>query len=129
MEAMKRSRLTRKTPLKRGTVPLRKTRLRPVSLKKAEWRQLYRMKWQAEARPVMLCQDCLGRFPLSMMHRHHPASQRGALIMVYVWICEECHTCIHDTGKVSRVLGKILPEFDGRKSTESTPNYFGVTLP
>lgn len=120
----------KRTPLKRRTGLKRKTRLKQVSLKKHEWRQLYRLKWHNEATPMMQCADCLGWFPLAQMSRHHPAGQGGANILVYTWIdWAGCHERINHNTKWARETGRLLPEFDGRKSTPETPNYFNVTLP
>lgn len=120
----------KRTPLKRGNKPLkRRTPLARVSLKKSEWRQLYRLKRDGERKPCMTCADCLGLFDGNEMEPHHPAGQVGARILVFVWLCKPCHKWIHDRGQWARETGRLLPEFSGRKSTTETVNYFNVKLP
>lgn len=126
---MKRSPIKRRTPLKRGTSKLKRTPLARVSVTKATWRELYRMKRDGERKPFMICADCLGIFPGDQMEPHHPGGQSKARIMVFVWLSRGCHKRIHDRATWARETGRLLPEFDGRKSTSETVNYFNVTLP
>lgn len=109
----------KKSPLKR------KSKLKPMSEAKKTWHRLYNEKKQ-KAHMVQACAACA--FPAIKweMEPHHPKGRQGARIMCYVWLCGTCHQWIHDNGKLARERGMLLPEFDGRKSTPETKNYFGV---
>lgn len=119
----------KRTPIKRRTPLKRKTPLARVSVTKATWRQLYRLKRDGERKLIMTCADCLGIHKGDAMEPHHPGGQSGPRIMVFVWLCRGCHREIHDRATWARETGRLLPEFSGRKSTAETPNYFNVTLP
>lgn len=125
---MKKSRLQRRTPLKRGTSKLKRTRLARVSVTKATWRQLYRMKRDGERKPIMTCADCLGIFPGDQMEPHHPAGRHDARLLVFVWLCKSCHERCHHEAKWARSTGRILKEIEGGTTGPNNPNYFNISL-
>lgn len=116
---MKRSPLKRKTPLKRGK------RLTPLSKSKKTWVDLYQMR-KSEAPLELECADCTAPWMKWNMEAHHPAGRMGVNILRFVWLCPPCHRAIHHKSKWARQTGRLLPEFEGRKSTAKTVNYFNV---
>lgn len=126
---MKRSSpLKRRAPLNPGSKPLRKTRLKSMSPHKASFYRDY-CHLKAIAPLEMECADCGTPWMKSCMEPHHPAGRSGPLLLVFVWLCRPCHLKIHFKAKWARRTGRILPEIEGRKSTDKTPNYFNLPLP
>jgi len=110
---MKRSRLQRKTPLKRGK-PLAK-----VSAKKQSWREKYYAK-TAEDKTIQHCANCglSGNKNGPWLERHHYRGRSGENIVHYVYICgARCgcaiHKQIHARGTWAREEGWLWKEYDG----------------
>lgn len=115
---MKKTPLTRRTPLKRSAwirrkpaadaPKLKRTPLKQVSDKKAAWNRKYhaakavRMAEQVKEMGSTLCERCRLLRPVD---GHHPGGQNGARIMRFLLICRPCHTWIHDNGAFARADG------------------------
>lgn len=106
-EAMKRSRLTRRTPMKR-TKPLRK-----MSAKKASRMPMYRamVKYEIELQRVRTNGPnvCLRCKEISDVEPHHTQDRIGDSLFVFVLICRRCHSWIHTHTKLSRKEGWLKP--------------------
>ncbi len=125
---MKRSGfIKRKTPMKRGTCQLKRTRLKSQSTEKAKWAKLYIQK-KKDGDPFVKCEVCKSIGTKGMFHPHHPLGRIGERILRFVWLCPMCHSEIHDNGKWAREQGYLMPEFDGRPRPEGHPNPFNMPL-
>ncbi len=118
---MKRTPLVRKTPLRRSaTCTLKKTKLKPMSSAKAEWKELYKERKRhftsfvrcAASGLLMSKDDC---------EPHHPFGQVGARIMAFLWVSKAFHRQIHDFGKQAYTIGWLQPEFRGAMHDDNWP--------
>lgn len=109
----------KRTPLKRGTKPLKRTPLAKISKSKQSWRDKYHAK-TAEDKTIQHCANCglSGHKSGPWLERHHFMGRQGENIMHYVYICGPggcgIHRQIHDQGTWARESGWIWPEFEGR---------------
>lgn len=113
--------------MKRSSPLKRRTALKPMSKSKELWVRRYRDLKKATISDSMQCAICKRRFGPEMMEPHHPAGRVGSRILVFRWLCKRDHQWTHDHGKEARELGIILPQFDGRKPTPETQNYFNIS--
>ena len=87
---------------------LRRSRLKPVSAKKAALKKEYlaektaRMNRQREQRGGTFCERC---DKLRWVDGHHPYGQAGKWILIFFLICRKCHDWIHANGKAAREEG------------------------
>lgn len=125
---MKKRWLKRSFPLKRLKGLDRKHAIARMSKSKKSWYGKYEQKRDSSLPSSGdRCPDC-GR-PTEHWEPHHPAGRACELILIFVWICHDCHQRIHDNGTWARETGRLLPEFEGRRSTPDTLNYFSARLP
>lgn len=127
------AKLRRRKPLARGSKPLRRTRLRPVSKRRAAEGRTYSAKRRAFLAAHQTCQA----LPIILMagHQvymkawsstaatdvHHKAGRRGdAYLDETTWlaVCRTCHDWIHAHPAEARKLGLIVE----RKSLPLLPN-------
>jgi len=102
--------LRRKSPMKRKPSPLRRSRVRPVSIapKKVARRKAYlelRKRWLAE-HPV--CELCHNRLSDDV---HHKAGRRGPLLTdtrYFASLCRTCHRAVHAEPKLARAGGWLV---------------------
>lgn len=118
---MKRTPLKRKTPLKRGTKGLKRTRLKPMSnaLKIEHGHYLIEKALYLRDHPCCECHDMIsekrGLTPItrgcvSSRDVHHKKG-RGKLLRVQEWwlaCCRMCHDYIETNKKWARSVGLIL---------------------
>lgn len=118
---MKRTPLKRKTPLKRGTKGLKRTRLKPMSdAKKIEHgHYLIEKALYLRDHPYCECHDFVsghrGLYIISrgMVHSRdvHHKKRRGKLLRAQEWwlaCCRNCHDYIEANKKWARSVGLIL---------------------
>lgn len=117
---MKRSRLKRRTPLKRGDKPLKKTRLKPQSDTKAAFAKLYAQK-KKDAHPFQYCAMCHQGSHKDTLEPHHHSGRIGYRILEFVWMCKACHDWVHANGTMARAMGWLQPAFDGRPDDGTCP--------
>jgi len=101
---MKRSPLKRKTPLKRSTKPLKRTRLSPVSKKQQKRLRDYSAvrKDYLDEHPV--CEACLQR-PAEEIHHKEGRGSKTADPTTFMSICRRCHNWIHANPNRAREEG------------------------
>ena len=112
----------KRSPLKR------KTRLKPMSKSKAWWTAQYQLLKKATFQGQLPCAMCGKMFDSSQLEPHHPAGRVGPRILQFRYLCHQDHQWVHDNSKEARERGLLLPEYDGRKSTPETPNFFNIKL-
>lgn len=107
---MKRSsQLTRKKPLQRGTKPLKRSRLKPMSREKRNYMRQY-------------LEMCAKDGKTLYMDRHHPGGRRGILLLCYILIPSWKHQRIHGSErKQAMAEGWLNPAFEGRPFDHSWP--------
>lgn len=116
---MKRSRLTRKTPLKRTRIStkkpmLKRTKLNPVSKneKKRKERKLYKSLRQEylEEHPYCECGTEADPCKEEATDIHHKAGRASFLNRVDTWMaaCRECHEWLHRNPKESYEKGHLI---------------------
>ena len=98
---MKRTPLKRKTPLRGGGKPLRKSRLKPMSKEKLSWKRQYWERCSKDGRKLY-------------ESRHHPYGQQNAFILCYVIIPFHLHDKIHAKAQWAREVGWLQGPFEGR---------------
>jgi hypothetical protein len=106
---MKRSPLKRKTPLKRGNKPMKRSPLRPMSKKRQNALKEYGevRKRYLEEHPV--CEVC-GMKPPAEIHHIHNRGTGGALSDTenFLAVCRYCHEQIHAKPQWSRDHGYLI---------------------
>lgn len=108
---MKRSPLSRKTPLKRGGPIKRKTRLRPVSAKRAKEQRQRRATLKAMSADQAICQRCHAAQAVDA-HEVVPRSAGGSITdpANIRLLCRECHDWIHRFPAAARRAGWLAPK-------------------
>lgn len=117
---MKRSKLTRKTPLKKSLRRLRPSKLKQVSSDRAKWNQLYREQCQRDA-PFQRCAKTGQMLHKDLLERHHVAGRLKNRILIYCYIISEFHRWCEDNSKEARILGWIRNERASYPKDDSQP--------
>lgn len=128
---MKKTPLTRRTPLKRSQKPLKKQTewlrrcaLKPRSTSKSAWEQRYqdaKVKDDTLQRPVDRPDLLLHRTNRLRLHPHHPFARIGDAILAYVYITKEKHEWCHANSKEAREQGWLQGPYDGRPVNPEAP--------
>lgn len=124
---MKRTPLKRKTPLKRGTTPLKRTKLAPGAnplkrspLARISKRQVAKLNAYGKAKAAYLnanpfCEACLPRGAVSRFRStdiHHSRGRAGELLSdtrFFKALCRPCHDWTHENPGSARALGLLAP--------------------
>jgi len=121
---MKRSPIARKTPLKRGTKGLKKSRLRKASPEKQSWTKLYTARKKQDGQYVRCAASGL-LMHVSLCHPHHPFTRWKDGLMAYLWISKSFHDHLHKFGTQSYAIGWLHPQHYGRRADPSWPRPWG----
>jgi hypothetical protein len=123
---VKRTALIRRTPLKRGSKPIRRTRLRARSAKRAAIapKRAALVEQVLAERPVCEFPTILGGVAVRMCHRqstdvHEPLSRgRGGSILDKrntLAVCREHHDWIHDHPNKAHELGVLHHSWEAKR--------------
>jgi len=92
-------------PMKRSGTGLKRSRLKPVSAKKAEWKRQYLAE---KLRRMALTRRCERCRTLPPRDGHHPKGQHGENIMEFYLLCRPCHDWIHTHPNEAREDGWLV---------------------
>lgn len=111
---MRKTPLNRRTPLRRGTKGLAKSRLSRMSPEKKSWMALYRAQVEAEEKAGFVrCAESGELVRIEFRERHHVCRRLGHRIMIYVYITKGLHRWIEDNVKKAIEIGWIRKEGEG----------------
>lgn len=118
---MKNSRLSRKTPLRRGASTLKRTPLKRG--KPLAQQSKVKLKWKAqydliikEFRKRGCAKEAMNGkvYALDRLEPHHVCGRKRHYLLIFCWLLKEVHREIHDRGIAAREEGWLQPEFSGR---------------
>ncbi len=90
--------------LRAGTGRLKRTRLKPRSVMKAKWHELYILGLRFLVSLNPFCRRCKERHATE---GHHPARQHGAAILIFFPFCRVCHADVEGNKNRAREEGWI----------------------
>jgi hypothetical protein len=119
---MKSSSLKRKKPLKRSKIPLKKSKLSPVSKKRNEWLGRYRISIKRDSALGWIAMADCGYWTQKIgLERHHPFGRSGKYIMIYCYINHSTHAKIHAESRWAREVGWLQGPYEGRPIDPNAP--------
>jgi len=107
---MKRTPIKRKTPLKRGNKPLKRTPLNPMSKNPnaVAKRSLYAKNKATYMKDNPRCEICARKGKLDLHHKAGRTGDNYTNIATFMAVCRMCHDWIHSHPKESREKGYLI---------------------
>ena len=111
----------KRSPLKRSTKPLKRSKLAPRSKKQATRIERYKAMLKKHARPVWTCQKSGAKVPAEFIDFHHPYGRTGNNLFKVVALSRDAHDRIHSHPDEAYAQGWLQPEYRGNINNGNHP--------